>query len=169
MTINELLNKARASTKEDTDIALAKILGHSASEISHWRRGDWHPSTDVAYKLGEMAGLKSPWDAVALVEFQTAKKPEKKAFWESVLQQKEAACLIAAGGAALLSHNHSDGLGLMLMGFTSSKTSDRATLYIMSNRRRFYQAVCGWFCKVSKCLFQNHFRFRVLRVDHLTA
>ena len=95
MNINELLDEAKKGEGLTTDTALGKAIGHKIGDISHWRAGGkYRPNLETCYKLGVMAKLKSPWEAVVIVEREAAKKPEKKKFWEDIIKTTAIAGLI---------------------------------------------------------------------------
>ena len=100
MNINELLDQAKTQGRFHTDTALAKKLGHTIGDISHWRAGGkYRPNLETSYQLGVLAKLNSPWDAVVIVEREAARKPEKKQFWDDVLKK---AAMVSFCGLVIL-------------------------------------------------------------------
>ena len=146
MNINELLDEAKKGEGLTTDTALGKAIGHKIGDISHWRAGGkYRPNLETCYKLGVMAKLKSPWEAVIIVEREAAKKPEKKKFWDDVINN---VALVGIIGFVILIMTPSPAFAYEINNLNNNHFH---SMYIMSNALIFlYQIFRHFISKLTR-------------------
>ncbi len=82
MNIQEkYLNKIAKLTETGSDYAAAKILGITRQRISNYRTGRNSFDNEIAFKIAVMLDM-NPSEVIAELNFDKAKTPEKKKFWQ---------------------------------------------------------------------------------------
>jgi transcriptional regulator with XRE-family HTH domain len=131
-TTGEYLDAVKAHLDLPSDYATAKALGVTPSAVSKYRLGRSQPDDLVCARIAEILDIE-PMEVIAATHFERSTEPRAKALWEGIWGK-------AAGAIAL-------NLIVCAVGVSVAPTSkaaasgenqaQSATLYIMSNRRRF--------------------------------
>jgi predicted transcriptional regulator len=131
-TTVEYLDATKARLGLESDYAAAKALGVTRAAVSRYRTGTGTFDDLTAARVAEILGVE-PIEVIAAVNYERTKDVRGRAVWESIWGK-------AAGAIAL-------NLIVCAVGVSVAPTSkaaasgenqaQSATLYIMSNRRRF--------------------------------
>jgi predicted transcriptional regulator len=131
-TTGEYLDAVKAKLDLPSDYATAKALGVTPSTVSKYRLLKSAPDDLVCARIAEILGVE-PMEVIAAVHGERSTEPKARALWESIWGK--------AVGATALS------LTLAVVGLSAAPTSkaaesgenhsNSASLYLMSNRRRF--------------------------------
>lgn len=83
-TVPQYLDLLKTALAVDTDYKLGKKLDFSRSRVSNYRTGDTFFDNETCARVAEVLRL-DPMEVIADMEMQRAKTPEKKAFWQHVI------------------------------------------------------------------------------------
>lgn len=120
-----------------SDYATAKALGVTRAAISKYRLGTSIPDDLVCARIAEILDVE-PMEVIAATNYQRAKTEDARVLWEGIWGK-------AAGAIALSLTVCAVGLSVAPTakaaesGETGNLNAHGASLYIMSNRRRYRQ------------------------------
>lgn len=86
MKIRERLLECKIKTGIKSDYALADKIGINRARIHDYMQGNGKPDAYAAVRIGEILGIH-PLLLQAEFEAESAKTPERKAFWENFAQR----------------------------------------------------------------------------------
>jgi DNA-binding transcriptional regulator YdaS (Cro superfamily) len=96
MNTVDFLDGIRVKHGLRSDYMVAKLLGVSTQNVSHWRSGSRTMGPDACLKVAELLSIK-PEFVLASVAAERAQGPEERSAWERAAAAL-AACLVAAVG-----------------------------------------------------------------------
>lgn len=131
-TTGDYLDAVKAKLDLPSDYATAKALGVTRAAVSRYRLLQSFPDELVCAKIADILGIE-PIEVIAAAQFERSKDEHARALWESIwgkvagaIVPSLIACAVGlsvapTSKAAESGENHANG----------------ASLYLMSNRRRF--------------------------------
>jgi len=85
MTVNEMLDLARARHSLRSESALADRLGIPASQLAQYRNHSRGVDADLAWAIAELLG-EPPADVIAVAMFEAETDPVKRARWRGRME-----------------------------------------------------------------------------------
>jgi transcriptional regulator with XRE-family HTH domain len=129
---DQYLNEVRDKLDLASDYALAKALGVTRSGISSYRTGRTVPDDLVCARIAQALGVE-PMEVIAATNYQRAKNDESRNLWEGIWGKAVGAIalnlIVCAVGVSVAPTSKAAESG--------ENRAQSATLYLMSNRRRF--------------------------------
>jgi predicted transcriptional regulator len=131
-TTGDYLDAVKAKLDLPSDYATAKALGVTRAAVSRYRLGQSAPDDLVCARIAEILELE-PMEVIAAIHFERATEPKARALWESIWGKAVGAIalnlIVCAVGVSVAPTSKAAESG--------ENRAQSATLYLMSNRRRF--------------------------------